>query len=192
MNILILDTETNGKARNFKAPFTDLDNWPRIIQLAYQICSPDGAILFEVNELTKPDGWEIPVEKFWIDNGFSTEQNEKNGHRLDVLLTSLVSTIEYFDVDTIVCHNIDFDKNVLAAEMLRYGVKAQRTLKKVCTMQSSTELCDIPGPYGLKWPKLQELHHFLFEEEFDDAHDAMADVNACRKCYFELKKRGVL
>jgi DNA polymerase III epsilon subunit-like protein len=60
-------------------------------------------------------------------------------------------------------------------------------------MRSSTSFCRIPGgPRGYKWPKLQELHQALFSVEFDAAHDAVADVRACAKCFFELKRRGVI
>lgn len=59
-----------------------------------------------------------------------------------------------------------------------------------CTMQASTNLCKIPGPYGFKYPTLQELHKHLFEVGFDGAHDAMVDVLACAKCFFELERMG--
>ncbi len=43
-----------------------------------------------------------------------------------------------------------------------------------------------------KWPKLQETYKFLFGEEFEGAHDAMADVRACARIYFELRNRSVI
>ena len=30
---LIFDTETTGLPKNWKAPLTDFDNWPRMVQL---------------------------------------------------------------------------------------------------------------------------------------------------------------
>jgi hypothetical protein len=32
----------------------------------------------------------------------------------------------------------------------------------------------------------------LFEVEFEEAHDALVDVNATAKCYFELKRLNVI
>jgi len=32
---LFFDTETTGLPKKWKAPITDLDNWPRLVQLAY-------------------------------------------------------------------------------------------------------------------------------------------------------------
>ena len=60
-------------------------------------------------------------------------------------------------------------------------------------MQSSTNYCAIPGFYGnYKWPTLDELHRKLFNTGFEDAHDASVDINATAKCFWELKRRGVI
>jgi hypothetical protein len=59
-------------------------------------------------------------------------------------------------------------------------------------MQASTEYCALPGNYGTKWPKLQELHSKLFGSPFEGGHDALVDVRACAKCYFELRKLEVM
>ncbi|PJB57251.1 MAG: 3'-5' exonuclease, partial [Bacteroidetes bacterium CG_4_9_14_3_um_filter_41_19] len=34
---LIFDTETTGLPQRYDAPLTDFDNWPRMIQLAWQL-----------------------------------------------------------------------------------------------------------------------------------------------------------
>jgi DNA polymerase-3 subunit alpha len=34
---LIYDTETTGLPKNYNAPLTDSDNWPRLVQLAWQL-----------------------------------------------------------------------------------------------------------------------------------------------------------
>jgi hypothetical protein len=67
-----------------------------------------------------------------------------------------------------------------------------RTLPHYCTMLESTTMCNLPGRYGKpKWPKLQELHKFLFGEEFTGAHSALDDVKATRRCYYAMKERGL-
>ena len=63
---------------------------------------------------------------------------------------------------------------------------------KCCTMKSSTNYCKLPGKKGFKSPRLAELHQILFGEGFDNAHNALADVEATARCFWELKKRGVL
>lgn len=62
-------------------------------------------------------------------------------------------------------------------------------------MMSSTNFCKLPNPSGrkgYKWPKLTELYNVLFEEEMEDAHDAMGDVTALAKCFFALKDKGII
>ena len=39
---LFFDTETTGLPKNWKVPATDLNNWPRMIQLAYLIYDRKG------------------------------------------------------------------------------------------------------------------------------------------------------
>jgi hypothetical protein len=60
-------------------------------------------------------------------------------------------------------------------------------------MKESTAYCAIPGRYGdCKYPNLTELHRKLFQKAFDGAHDALADVRACKAAFFELRTRGVI
>ena len=63
---------------------------------------------------------------------------------------------------------------------------------KICTMLSTTDFCAIEGYYGNKWPKLVELHFKLFGCNFDNAHSAIADIEATARCFSELKKRSIL
>src|SRR5690606_26610148 len=89
----------------------------------------------------------------------------------------------------LVAHNMSFDMNVVGAEMIRLGVTSPKKLEKICTMKTSTSFCGLPRN---KWPKLEELHEKLFGEKFEDAHDALADVRACARCFFELLNRKVI
>jgi DNA polymerase III, epsilon subunit and related 3''-5'' exonucleases len=94
---------------------------------------------------------------------------------------------------TLVAHNINFDAAVLGAEYLRANLSnpiAGR--KQICTMLLATDYCQLPGSRGFKWPKLQELHHKLFGAPHQDTHRALADVQACCRCYFELRRLGVI
>jgi DNA polymerase III subunit epsilon len=59
-------------------------------------------------------------------------------------------------------------------------------------MNATTDFCTIRGPYGFKWPKLSELHYKLFKTNFEEAHNAAADIQATAKCFWELKRIGVI
>ena len=99
--------------------------------------------------------------------------------------------VDFNAAKAIVGHNIAFDKKIIGAELIRLGQKDIMDSKEsICTMEASTDYCKIPGSYGYKWPKLQELHKKLFGCEFEDAHNSMSDVAATLKCFKEMKKLG--
>lgn len=198
MNILFADVETTGKPKNYKAHYSDVDNWPRVIQLAFQITDDHDNELFQSSNLIYPEGWEVPKEEFFIAHDLSTEKCEAAGIKIATVLDLLVSRIDSLDVQIAVFHNAAFDFPVMAAEMVRCGKKTARPLLKVCTMEAGVNVCKIP--FGndhrswknkeYKWPKLTELHQKLFGEDFSGAHDAQHDVTACRKCFFKMLELG--
>ena len=68
--ILFFDTETTGLPKNYKAPVTDLENWPRLVQLAYILQDYDGNTILKGDYIIKPNGFTIPS------NYFETFSNE--------------------------------------------------------------------------------------------------------------------
>ena len=57
---LIFDTETTGLPQNWKAPLTDFNNWPRCVQLAWQVHDKKGRLVEVKNFIIKPEGYDIP------------------------------------------------------------------------------------------------------------------------------------
>lgn len=187
---LFFDTETNGKALDFNSPVEDLDNWPRIAQLGWQLYNTNQELINEGSYLIKPDGWEIPKEQFFIENNMSTERCEELGipisEALDLFLADLSQS------KTLVAHNLAFDINVIGAELIRAKKSMPEDIIQICTMKASTDFCAIKTRWGFKWPTLTELHMKLFNEGFEGAHDALDDVKACAKSFFELQKIGII
>lgn len=187
---LIFDTETTGLPKNYKAPITDLNNWPRLVQIAWRHCDNSGNILSDSNYIVKPQGFTIPKDAENV-HGISTETAINGGIDLKVVLDEFAGAMERSDF--LVAHNMNFDERIVGAEFLRADLKNRLTdIQKICTMEMSTKYCKLPGPYGYKWPSLSELHCELFDEDFDEAHDAAVDVRACANCFFELRERGVI
>lgn len=198
--IIFIDTESNSLPRNYKAAYTDVDNWPRITQLAISVRHDNGQIFYEDSWLVKPNGWTIPTvieltlagnkdPNFFVDHNMSTERCQEHGVEIYEVLNRFLFSAQ--ECHTIVAHNLDFDLPVLQAELLRAGLPHLITLEQACTMKMSTDICQIPGPYGFKWPKLEELVAWL-GGKIEGAHDAMNDVSACADSYFLLKERGLL
>ena len=78
----------------------------------------------------------------------------------------------------------------MASELHKIGNKRRLSPKpKLCTMKSTIKFVAAPASWGgFKFPKLEELHMKLFNENFEGAHDAFNDLNATARCLFELKK----
>jgi DNA polymerase III epsilon subunit-like protein len=189
---IVFDTETTGLPRNYSAPAEDVDNWPRIIQISWALFDESGNQVKRICKLIKPEGWEIPKEEFWIKNGYSTEKSLAEGVPLKEVLEEFVQ--DRLASHYAIAHNLSFDAKIIRAEMIRAGLNIEFTAKKVCTMQKSTSYCQIPkaSGRGAKWPTLTELHNKLFQTDFEGAHDAGADVDACAKCFFELIRLNVI
>jgi len=187
---LFFDTETTGIPRNYKASVSDLDNWPRLVQIAWIVTDDSENEIKSSEYIIKPNGFSIPKEAARI-HGITTEIASQSGVDLAPVLEEIAEDVAA--ASAIIAHNMQFDEKILGAEFLRMGhLNAIDGKPRKCTMQSSTNFCRIPGPYGNKWPKLQELYNKLFHKGFDNAHSALADVRACSKCYFELRRIGIM
>lgn len=187
---LFFDTETTGLPKNWKAPVTDLNNWPRMVQIAWTLCDTKGNRIEAHDYIIKPNGFIIPKDASNV-HRITTERAIKEGAEIEEVLFSFNSFVD--KATYIVAHNISFDEKIIGAEFLRKKIKTNFSeRKKLCTMQASTNFCKIPGPYGFKWPKLSELHQKLFGADFEEAHDASADINATEKCFWEMRRLGLI
>ena len=74
---LIFDTETTGLPKKWKAPLSDSDNWPRCVQIAWQLHDLSGNCVSYENFIIKPNGYEIPYDSEKI-HGISTQLAQKN------------------------------------------------------------------------------------------------------------------
>ena len=82
---LIFDTETTGLPHNKTAPITDLENWPRLVQIAWQLHNEQGNLLSQQNYLVKPDGFDIPYKAEQV-HGISTKRALEEGQELNQVL----------------------------------------------------------------------------------------------------------
>lgn len=189
---LIFDTETTGLPQNFSAPITDLDNWPRLVQLAWQLHDHTGKLVSSGNFIVKPEGFTIPYNSERI-HGISTKMAHEQGYDLNFVLQEFNKALE--GCEFIIGHNISFDEKIMGAEYLRKQQDTSLMEKpKIDTKDEATDFCKIPGGRGgrYKWPTLTELHQKLFDKDFDDAHDAAADVEATTRSFLELVRLDVI
>lgn len=189
---LIFDTETTGLPRNYNAPLTDSDNWPRIVQIAWQLHDESGHLIEAKSLIVKPEGFTIPFSAAQIHH-ITTETALEKGIPLSEALLQFTAAIHKAKY---ACgHNIEFDKNIIGAEYLRLGSNDfVSPMPVIDTASETTEFCQLPGGKGgkFKYPKLEELHRILFNREFAEAHNAGFDVEATARCVFECLKRGII
>ncbi|WP_100613420.1 DNA polymerase III subunit alpha [Confluentibacter citreus] len=188
---LIFDTETTGLPKRWDAPITDVDNWPRCIQIAWQLHDAMGNCIEHQDYLVQPDGFNIPYDAEKV-HGISTELAQEQGIPLAEVLEKFNEALS--KTKFVVGQNVTFDLNIMGAEFVRENVA--NPLQELPVLDTCTEhtasLCQIPGGrYGkFKLPTLTELHEFLFNEPFAEAHNATADVEATTRCFLELVRLG--
>lgn len=188
---LIFDTETTGLPLRDDAPLSDFENWPRAVQIAWQLHDAEGRLVESQDHVIFPDGFDIPFNtaKF---HGISTAVARRYGVALKEALAEFSEAVQR--ADFLVGHNLQFDNNILGAEYLRLGQENILADKAVLdTGRDTTEYCQLPGGRGgkFKMPRLQELHHKLFGHEFAEAHNAAADVEATARCFFDAIRLGI-
>ena len=206
--VLYFDTETTGLPHQPADPalYGETHNaggFPKLVQLAWILTDGLGRTLSEQSHIIRPDGFTIPEDASAI-HGISTERALVEGIPVADVLGDF--TGDLLQADTIVGHNIGFDVEVAKEELERIGAsEAAEKLTStpvVDTMKETVELCAIPYPEGeprkydtgcdYKYPKLRELYKVLFGKEFENAHDALADIRATRECYEELINKNVI
>lgn len=187
---LFFDTETTGIPKSYNSPASNTRNWPRLVQLAWIMTDVDGNRLSSGNDIIKPDGFLIPSDAVKV-HGITTAKALQEGKPLRNVLESFMS--EAKQAKCFVGHNISFDQKIVGAELCRLGIMDTISTKEgLCTMKAGTDYCKIPGYFGYKHPKLQELYKKLFGVEFKDAHNAMSDIEATEKCFWALRKKKLI
>lgn len=190
MTVLFFDTETTGFVQD-RLPIDHPDQ-PYPVQLAAQLCEDNGDIIAGFSFIID-NGVPIP-ERAAAVHGITEVVAAKYGVSAEFALTAF--THLYQRSDLVVAHNAKFDKAVIEAAIARYYAKVMPLRKPIyCTMDAASPLVNLPptekmvaaGMTKPKPPKLEEAIRFFFNEELDGAHDAMVDVIACRRIYFQIK-----
>ena len=191
---LIFDTETTGLPKRWSAPITDSDNWPRCIQVAWQLHDSSGKCIEQKAFIIKPDGFDIPYESEQI-HGISTALAQASGVSLASVLDEFIDALS--QTQFLVGHNVGFDINIIGAELHRLQRDTEAFTSKAvldtCTENTAT-LCQLPGGRGgkFKLPTLTELYKHVFSTGFGEAHNATADVEATTRVFLELIRQNTL
>ena len=188
---LLFDVSTNGRPKNWKAPFTDTFSWPRMIHIAWLLYDKKGNLTEEGDYLIKPQGFEITQDALSM-HKLDPEIIQLEGKEVGEVLDHFKKTIDkaYY----IFSFNLQYNESVLLAEFYRTNKEHKLALaERYCLMRESTYFCKIIGKDGrYKWPTLNQLHEKLFNIGFDGAGNAKADVTAVSRCFNKLLDLGQL
>ncbi len=203
MRLLFFDTETNGLPWNRHGTYKNTENWPRILQIAWQVWNVQSGTkpvcIQKVNAYSKPEPdlkWDAESAKI---HGLTLQLLETKGKPVKEILHRFANDCK--EVDIIIAHNLKFDKMALWAAYVRMDMEPTHfwPSHELCTMNATIQICKIPGknptpedPY--KWPRLSEVYQFLFPGKPlpQNLHDANEDVNLLIVCTRELVQRRLV
>lgn len=184
--ILFFDTETTGLPA-WKEP-SGSDKQPHLVQLAAILCNADTReVISTIDVIIKPDGWEIPRETIDV-HGITNEMALKVGIPEKEALELFLELRG--DADR-VAYNKTFDQRIIRITTKRYSTEEVIDKWAIkddfhCAMIMAKPIVKCPAKTKGKFknPKLQEAHQHFFGDQFDGAHSAMADTQACMRVYW--------
>jgi len=195
MKTLIFDTETTGLVNRELEPTHPRQ--PMAVQLGMKLDAENRVERAALNFIIMTDGWTVS-EKATEITGIDDALTQEFGVTLIPAVEMFLDIIEISDV--VVAHNAAFDITVMRRMMKVYcdltGTEYYDPFDEkllICTMLATTPIMRLPpkrnGDY--KWPKLEEAVKFFFNEDLEGAHDALVDVRACARVYYQLLDEGV-
>lgn len=176
---LFIDTETTG-----------LDvRYHHLVQVAWILTDQKDTPITSGNFIIQPQGFSVPVSASRI-HGITNRKAIAEGRPLREVLRLLSYS---FDAATaIVGHNPAFDLGFLYDAAEETGICLQEGLCVYDTSDQGTAFCKLPsssGHYQYRTPSLTDLHQILFGYPFKGAHDALADTEAARRCFWGLVQK---
>ena len=195
MKVIVFDTETTGLPTTRQLNANAINNWPFIVQFSYIIYDMNTHKLIKtfdslvkINELVKIDPKSIEI------HGIHKEQCIREGKHIVDIVSEFMTDLN--QCETLIGHNIEFDRNMLIIEMLRNNLfetymPVLQKKKNYCTMKNTVNLCNIKveGKSGIykKFPKLTELHEKLFYSAPKYMHNSFHDILITLRCYVKMK-----
>jgi DNA polymerase III epsilon subunit-like protein len=205
MRVIVFDTETTGLPKTKVLTPGLLNLWPYVVQLSYLIYDIDEKELIKIRDfiIKIPYDIKIPQEASKI-HGITNDISYSQGINIENIIEEFMDDLN--QCDYIIGHNIEFDINMIKAELMRLNLIISKNMnlyynyveflttckKYYCTMQESIDLCAIKqinkqGKEYIKYPKLIELHKKLFDTSPNGLHNSLNDILICLRCFYKIK-----
>ncbi len=192
--LLFFDTETTGLP-DFRAP-SDAPQQPHLIQLACLLCDEAGNDIERWQTIVKPKAGARMAPEAFNAHGISLERAHDEGIDAAVAVDAMMDMAGR--ATALLGHNVSFDVRIMRITTTRtHGFKWEPRVPTECTMKLATRIVNLPptpkmiatGFNKPKNPNLGECVRFFFNEELEGAHDALVDVDACKRVYFAIQQR---
>ncbi len=193
---IIADTETTGLPKVYDASPEDIDNWPRIVEIAWLLLDAECRLVESRSYILKQAA-NIPKEVRDV-HGITDEMARENGVDAHAALSDFIRALD--DSSIFIAHNVGFDYPVIEAELIRNGFgKRLESKQKICTMIEGKEFCGLhhKSGNGYKRPKLSELFNKCYFNgsgplNLPGGHRALYDTKMAATCFVKMKEFGVI
>ncbi|WP_161888037.1 3'-5' exonuclease [Pontibacter russatus] len=184
--LLFVDTETTGIPKNWHAPYTDRENWPCSVQIAWAVYTKAGETVKTENFYVRDDDFNISPESVRI-HGITHDFLIKHGVPREQVLTQLTADLNQYQ-PLVVAHYMQLDYHMIGVGYHRADMHNPLPgLPLFCTMKASSRF---PLQHRQRFLRLGELYERLFQRPMGRQHDSLVDATAAADCFFELVKRG--
>lgn len=184
--LLFIDTETTGLPRHWHLPYSDQDNWPCSVQIAWVIYTKGGELVKSESHYIRDPEAAISPEAFRI-HGISREFLRQHGESRRQVMDLLAADLDRFQ-PLVVAHYMQLDYHMLGAEFYRCGLdNPVEKLPVFCTMLATARYVSNPRS---RYLRLNRLYAVLFQREPQNQHEALSDARATADCFFEMLRLG--
>lgn len=177
---LFFDTETSGFPDK-NLPLSHADQ-PYIMQFAAILDDESRHTKAIINCRVKSDVENIAEGALAV-HGIDKAESEQFGLPIKTICAIFLNlrTMAY----TTLAYNIKFDMDMFNIQFNRLDKGLDITSNLHCIMLESQKVMKVN-----RWPKLDIAYRELVDPDgFPDAHDALADVQACRALYYAIQDR---
>lgn len=195
--LFFYDFETTGLP-DFAAP-SDAEHQPHIVQAAAALVDAETRkTIASLDLISCPDGWEIPEEVAKV-HGITTEHARRVGIAEEAIVHAMFRM--WRQADLRVAHNQQFDARIMRIALKRFGFGIEQAAdmwkagNAACTARLATPILKLPptermvaaGRNHHKTANLSEAYWHFTGRKLENAHTAMADVQACMAVWFAIE-----
>jgi hypothetical protein len=198
IQVILIDTETNGLPLNRFAPYSMHTAYPAVLQLSWAIYTIDGTSMEagESRDITIALNPAIPWNAEAAAIHKIPEEVARQGTPAKEAFQEFATILAKMDV--VIAHNLSFDKPVLRAAAYAEGIRdLWPRISEFCTMRSFRDICCLPSEHGhdsYKLPRLNELYTWCYGHPFDISgnvmHTSKSDTQCLADCLRSLLAKG--